>query len=232
VGFALGAYLSNSYVTNQQIRMIFAVHFALAVPTLLLMLSFRAKAVPAVVMAAMKEKNQEMRQKKKLQGIAGVVVAAGGPRISRRVWDTIYSSQTSLIFFLMVFLIGVSSGIVENFAYVRVADVGKASGVEAKFGVLRLASSAVGAPFFWLSGPLTAFLGMQGVFALSLLSYIARFLIYATMRVPMHALPAEMLRGATFALFWSGATQYASSIAPPGLSATIVSSEPMLLYCV
>ena len=40
---------------------------------------------------------------------------------------------------------------------------------------------------------------------------------------PWHALPAEAMRGITFALFWAGSTYYVYNASPPGLSATMLS---------
>jgi MFS family permease len=65
-------------------------------------------------------------------------------------------------------------------------------------------------------------LGVDRVFVLSLLSYVARFLIYAYMQTPLQGLPAEALRGVTFAAFWSSGTIYAHKVSPPGLHATML----------
>jgi MFS family permease len=65
-------------------------------------------------------------------------------------------------------------------------------------------------------------LGADRVLILSLCSYIVRFIIYAAMRNPYHGLPAEALRGVTFAAFWSTSTIYAHRVSPPGLHATML----------
>lgn len=39
---------------------------------------------------------------------------------------------------------------------------------------------------------------------------------------PYHGLPAEALRGITFAAFWSTSTIYAHRVSPPGLHATML----------
>jgi MFS family permease len=128
-------------------------------------------------------------------------------------------SGDALLFFFLVFVVGVSSGLIENFAYVRIREVG---GTGKDMGLSRLVSSMAGAPMFWFSGPLTELLGADRVIVASICSYIIRFLIYACMRNPLQGLPAEALRGVTFAAFWSTCTIYASRIAPPGMSATMV----------
>ena len=132
---------------------------------------------------------------------------------------TLAKNRDALIFFFLVFVIGTSSGCIENFAYVRVREVG---GTGNNMGVLRLVSSLAGAPMFWYSGPLTEKLGTDVVLVLSLLAYSARFFNYAYMQHPYHALPAEALRGLTFALFWSSGSVYAHKISPPGMKATML----------
>jgi hypothetical protein len=62
----------------------------------------------------------------------------------------------------------------------------------------------------------------MGVLILSIFSYILRFFIYATIKNPWGGLPAEALRGCTFAAMWASSTYYTHRISPPGLSATMV----------
>ena len=146
------------------------------------------------------------------------------------VWSgikIIFQNADALLFFFLIFVVGISSGIIENFAYVRMREVG---GTGKDMGISRLVSSMAGAPMFWFSGPLTELLGADRVIVWSLISYVLRFVIYAMMRSPLQGIPAEALRGVTFAAFWSTCTIYASRIAPPGLGATMVSTIPSILY--
>ena len=129
-------------------------------------------------------------------------------------------NNDAILFFFLVFVVGTTSGIIENFAYVRIREVG---GTGKEMGICRLVSSLSGAPMFWFSGTLTERFGADRVLVLSLLSYVLRFLFYALMRHPYHALPAEALRGVTFAAFWSTGTVFAHKISPPGMKATMVS---------
>ena len=140
----------------------------------------------------------------------------------RRILDGInmlLHNGDAMLFFFLVFVVGTTSGIIENFAYVRIREVG---GTGKEMGLCRLVSSISGAPMFWFSGPLTEKLGADRVLVLSLCSYIIRFLNYAWMRNPFHAMPAEALRGVTFAAFWSTGTVFAHKISPPGMSATML----------
>jgi len=131
----------------------------------------------------------------------------------------LFYNSDAMLFFFLVLVVGISSGVIENFAYVRIREVG-GSGNE--MGLSRLVSSMAGAPMFWYSGPLTELLGADRVLALSLINYVFRYFNYAFMQSPLQGLPAEALRGATFAAFWSTCTIYASRIAPPGMQATML----------
>jgi hypothetical protein len=131
------------------------------------------------------------------------------------------TDSDALLFFFLVFIVGTSSGVIENFAYVRLREVG---GAGREMGLSRLVSSASGVPMFWYSGELTERFGADRVLTLSLASYVIRFYLYAVMTHPYHGLPAEALRGLTFAAFWSTGTIYAHRISPPGMSTTMVSN--------
>lgn len=133
--------------------------------------------------------------------------------------NLIFHNSDALLFFFLVLVVGTTSGIIENFAYVRIREVG---GEGKQMGLCRLVSSMAGAPMFWFSGPLTAKLGVDRVLVLSLVSYVFRFLNYAFIRRPLHALPAEALRGITFAAFWSTGTVFAHKISPEGMKATML----------
>lgn len=201
-------------------RLLFLVHAALSVPTWICIQTFR-----------------QLNKKKKSMQNSDASIALSNKKSSKFVTpDTRQSNGVlkglillsrnadALLFFFLVFVVGTSSGVIENFAYVRMREVG-GSGKE--MGLSRLVSSVAGAPMFWFSGPLTQALGADRVLILSLCSYVARFIIYAAMRNPYHGLPAEALRGVTFAAFWSTSTIYAHRVSPPGLHATML----MFLKC-
>lgn len=138
------------------------------------------------------------------------------------VWDGIrvlFHNSDALLFFFLVLVVGISSGVIENFAYVRIREVG---GTGKEMGLCRLVSSLAGAPMFWYSGTLTEWLGADRVIVVGLVNYVVRYFNYALIQSPLQALPAEALRGMTFAAFWSTCTIYATRIAPPGMQATMV----------
>ncbi|CAN0512406.1 unnamed protein product, partial [Ectocarpus sp. 8 AP-2014] len=119
----------------------------------------------------------------------------------------------------MVFAIGLSSGVIENFAYKRLRELG---GTGSVLGVSRLVSSLSGIPMFFFSGAIVKHFSIVGILTASMMSFIARFVIYASIKNPWAGLPAEALRGVTFAGFWAASTCHVGAIAPPGLSTTMV----------
>uniref|UniRef100_A0A7S2XSE9 Major facilitator superfamily (MFS) profile domain-containing protein n=1 Tax=Attheya septentrionalis TaxID=420275 RepID=A0A7S2XSE9_9STRA len=190
-------------------KLLFASYAALSIPTWLCLQKFHKMETEKRQIAA----TQSPKGKKVI-----VEEEKRGANVLQGLNMLIHNSD-AILFFFLVFVVGISSGCIENFAYVRIREVG-GSGKE--MGLSRLVSSAAGAPMFWFSGPLTERLGADRVLVLSLLSYVLRFFIYALMRNPYHGLPAEALRGVAFAAFWSTCTVYAHRISPPGMSATML----------
>lgn len=205
----------------------------------LLFLTYAFLSIPTWVCIRAFHKLHDQKEKEKEKETAGseVIETKSTTTETKKqvepvgVWSgikIIFQNSDALLFFFLIFVVGVSSGIIENFAYVRMREVG---GTGKEMGISRLVSSMAGAPMFWFSGPLTELLGADRVIVLSLISYVVRFLIYAMMKSPLQGIPAEALRGVTFAAFWSTCTIYASRIAPPGLGATMVSMIGGTLSC-
>jgi MFS family permease len=193
----------------------FFFHGLLAIPTLLCMRVFEQtnKAVTAAATAA-SSTTQKSTKSSSSSTNSGALIKQG--------LSMLLHSADALLFFFLVLVVGISSGIIENFAYVRMREVG---GTGRDMGISRLVSSFAGVPMFWFSGPLTAQLGADRILLFSILSYVTRFFIYAFMPTPLLGLPAEALRGVTFAAFWSTSTIYAHRISPPNMSATMVSTQ-------
>jgi Major Facilitator Superfamily. len=205
----LSEYLSSSIESLSNIKgykLAFVAYGLMSIPAFICMKAFQHF-----------DASEKAKVKKKV-----VKDAAAKENPNRRIMDGInmlFHNGDAMLFFFLVFVVGTTSGIIENFAYVRIREVG---GTGKEMGICRLVSSLSGAPMFWFSGPLTQLLGADRVLVLSLCSYILRFLNYAFMRHPFHAFPAESLRGITFAAFWSTCTVFAHKISPPGMSATML----------
>jgi len=119
LGFGVGSWIAGPLLAGKYMKYIFPLHAIIAVPTALVMLAFNPKP-------------QEKQQNTEL-------LAA----VKHALTDTKF-----IVFFYIVFIIGLSSGIAENFAYVRLAEVGAVGHV---LGVCKMASSLAGCPTFWYS---------------------------------------------------------------------------------
>jgi PPP family 3-phenylpropionic acid transporter len=137
----------------------------------------------------------------------------------RELWSYAFQDMDTLIFFSLVYAMGISGAIAENFSYIRFREVG---GNGSDIGMSRLICSIAGAIMFWYSSSISAWLGMEKVMVLSLLSVAVRFALYVIMDNPYYGYLAEMLRGLTFGCFWSTSTVYASQIAPHEVRATML----------
>jgi MFS family permease len=185
-------------------RLLFFLHAILHIPTFLCIRAFQTTHQESA-------KNKLAKHNKNLP-------QAPSTRI-QDVLSMLVRDSDVILFFSLVFVMGMSAAVADNFAYVRIREVG---GGGKEMGLSRLISSLAGAPMFWFSGTLTELVGVDKVIMLSLVTYGTRFGIYAFMTHPYHVFVAEALRGFTFGAFWSSSTFYACSIAPPGVRATMV----------
>eukprot|EP00977_Amphora_coffeiformis_P001238 scaffold259_cov158-Amphora_coffeaeformis.AAC.4 len=204
----LAIYADKCWQSLSGFKLLFLTYVALSVPTFLGIQGFkRISHKPSQSSAGSTKKSKKVTVKKEekkstFEGLALLV-----------------HNADALLFFFLVFVVGVSSGVIENFAYVRIREVG---GTGKEMGLSRLVSSIAGAPMFWFSGPLARNLGVDRVLVMTLISYVTRFAIYSVMQHAYQGLPAEALRGVTFAAFWSSATIYAHKVSPAGLHATML----------
>ena len=161
VGFGLGSYMVGPIVhSSSTIHKIFHAHLSISIPTVLLMMKFNP------IQKVKSEKDPITKSS------------------FMHIISTSFRKSEVALFFLVVFFIGVSSGIIENFAYVRMSEIaGKHKNV---LGLSRLLSSLAGGPMFWLSGRILNWLGIDRILVLTLTSYFLRFCTYASMRNPVH----------------------------------------------
>lgn len=226
LGFGLGSSGVGFLLHRSKLgyKVAFILHALTSIPALIMITSFQHTEC--------KHKHTHNQRKKKNKDGAddndNNTNKASSPKIKEGL-SILFHNADAMLFFMLVLVVGISSGVIENFAYVRMREVG---GTGREMGISRMVSSASGVPMFWFSDKL---IGQKSddnnknsnntatrVLILALLSYAARFFIYATMKSPLGGLPAESLRGATFGAFWSTATVYAHRISPPGMSATML----------
>ena len=176
VGFGIGSYSVNKFVHSaKKIHNIFGIHFLLSLPTILLMIVFNSSSSSSNLSSP--KVAQEISHK----------------RTTFSVIQEAFSNTEVVVFFLLIFFIGVSSGIIENFCIVRMAEISNKSN-KSVLGLSRLLSSISGGPMFWLSGSIIQRLGIDMVLTLSLSSYFIRFMTYAYMTSPVSHLNHHLLR--------------------------------------
>lgn len=209
LGFGLGSYMAGIFLSGN-IEHTVLLHATLAVPAAAVMIpllpggdvnrSYIASNAPSISLSEKQRKNWE--------AIISLVPKAKIPYYVH--------------FFGTVFVVGVLSGIVENFAFNRIIEVTGIDLFGNQFGVIPLAASIVGALLFWMSGQIISLIGVPNILLASLLSYLLRLMIYAYITDPWHAVVAEMIRGATYSLFWAATTYFVYNTSPRGHVATMV----------
>ena len=138
VGFGVGAMAGGLYLGGNDLNNMFILHACMSVFAAYLMINFIPEdpSVPKVedgLQQSQRRTNKTVKDKaatvdKSILSVLGIVMRR--PEI--------------LIFFFMVFIIGFSSGVIENFAYVRLSEIGAAANV---LGLCRLCSSMAGRIF-------------------------------------------------------------------------------------
>eukprot|EP00035_Acanthoeca_spectabilis_P008504 m.154957 g.154957 ORF g.154957 m.154957 type:complete len:428 (+) comp14391_c0_seq3:476-1759(+) len=141
------------------------------------------------------------------------------PRLTLDVLRSIVCSSTErTVFFLVVFLCGVGSGVIENFLFLYLRDeFGASNGL---IGLGRTVTCASEVPMFWYAPVLIRRLGTNGVLSFACVCYVVRFGAYSVLQDPRLYLLVEPLHGVTYAVMWNASTAYAFELAPPGLGTT------------
>lgn len=187
MGFGVGAYIAGSF-TSASLQPMFIVQAMLGLPTAMLMTLFTPKKVEKTVVltaTAIPALNNVTSIATTSTSISTTSTALTDMNKSATLSDAfkhILQDTSLLTFFTLVFLIGISCGIVENFAYVRLTELG--GNKNNCIGTSRLISTCIGGPMFYISGKITKKVGVNKIMGFSLLAYVVRFLIYATIKNP------------------------------------------------
>ena len=152
-------------------------------------------------------------------GIASSNKSTSSPKPFKDVIATIFQKREWLMLFSVIYLLGMSSALGDNFIYVRIKEQG---GTGKHMGLSRLISSVGGAFMFFNSGSIFKILGMDWILAASFLGFALRFAIAYSMKTISHGYLAESLRGIIYGCFWPSSTVYASHLAPPDAQGTMV----------
>lgn len=141
------------------------------------------------------------------------------PKRFKDVAIVIFQNKQLLLLFSLVYVMGISAGLGEQFVYVRFREIG---GTGTNMGLSRLFSSIGGTVMFWYSGSISRTLGMERVLAISFLGVSLRLALLFGMENTYQGYLAEFFRGTTFGCFWPSSTIFASQLSPNEFQGTMV----------
>lgn len=130
---------------------------------------------------------------------------------------TLASNRALMIFLATVLFASMGSGIVHNYLFLYLADLGAS---ETLMGLSLTVATLSEIPVFFFSALLLRKVGARGLLLMSLLAYVVRLLAYTLMPPVWLVLPINLLHGLTFSALWVAGVSYANEVAPKGMGAT------------
>lgn len=137
--------------------------------------------------------------------------------ITSKLYQTLMKTDV-LTFFLIMLVAGIAYGVVENFLFIRLSEIG---GHGILLGIARLIMCISEVPFFIWGGYIQKIVGVWRALFLTQLVFILRNAYYAYLINPWWVLPMETAHGMTFAMMWSTSVNYANTISCDGIETTI-----------
>jgi hypothetical protein len=144
----------------------------------------------------------------------------GEPSISSSLYEVVRTNPSVLLFGMVVFLSGFSSGVIESYLFLFIRELGGSGLV---MGIGRFLTCAAEVPVFEVSGQLHQRYGTWVMLTVTQAAFVVRFVYYVTLTKPWFVLPCEVLNGLTFALTWSVSCTYANEIAPANCQSIVQS---------
>ena len=136
---------------------------------------------------------------------------------SLRIIFKVMMKREVLVFYFLVYLMGVATSIIWGFLFLFIKDLG---GSETLMGISLVFAMATEIPFFFFSGTLLSVFGEVWLIASAMIAYIIRVLGYSILVNPWWVLPLELLHGLSFGAMYAAGIHYSSTLFPPELSAT------------
>ena len=121
-------------------------------------------------------------------------------------------------FLVVMFIFGSYFGVNESFLFWHLQELGAP---QTLLGISLATTCIIEVPMLAVSGYIINRIGHVTCIYLCFVAYVVRFLGYSFLGNPWFCILVDLTHGLTFALMWSAATQYASIITPPGMSATL-----------
>ena len=120
-------------------------------------------------------------------------------------------------FIVIVFVAGIGSGVVNNFLFLYLSDLGASKSL---MGWSLFVATLSEIPIFFFSSRLLQRYGAPGVLMIALGANVIRLAAYALMPAAWVVLPIHLLHGFAFSAMWVAGVSYAGDLAPAGMGAT------------
>ena len=130
--------------------------------------------------------------------------------------DLIRNNQW-LLFLSVVFVSGMCMGMLSNFLFVHMEELGVS---KTMMGLSLTFATISELPILYYSDRLLDRWGARGLILVSLAAYVVRALAYTQVTAPWMFLLVQLLHGLTFSGMWVAGVAYADNMAPAGLGAT------------
>ena len=129
------------------------------------------------------------------------------------------SDAPTLIFLSSVLACGVAQGVMDNCLFLRLRDLGAASGL---MGLGRAAMCVSEVPFFYFSGKLYKRFGIEQIMLFAVSTHVLQARAYALMIDPRFCVLTESLTGIVWGFMWPCALLHAQRLVPDCLKTTMV----------
>jgi predicted MFS family arabinose efflux permease len=117
----------------------------------------------------------------------------------------IFKSPRYAFFLFTIYFLGFAHSLQISFLFWFLQDMG---GTPVLFGIIILVYCVSEVVMYFLAGYLNQAVGHQGTLCLALACYVARFLMYGSLKDPWLVIPMEMVQGVTYGGVWSVAAGY------------------------
>jgi MFS family permease len=137
------------------------------------------------------------------------------------IWKSfgvIFDNMHAFVFFLIMTMIGVATGILNAFLLVVLDEEFHAS--QLNMGLATAVACMAELPFLFFSKYLLRWMGERNMIYFACVGGILRFLWYTFMKNPWMVLIGELMHGPFFGALWSAAMSYIYHITPPGSGAS------------
>ena len=130
---------------------------------------------------------------------------------------TVMGNRPLMIFLVTALIASMGSGIVHNYLFLYLSDLGAS---ETLMGLSLTLATFSEMTVFFFSRWLLRKVGARGILLLAIAAYVVRLLAYTLMPPVWLVLPINLLHGLTFSALWVAGVSYVNEVTPKGSGAT------------